>query len=255
MKQKIKVAIVYHFIPHYREAIFNKLCCDENGDIEYCIAADEVSNLPALKVLTSSESSSGAYISKRWKKLKNVWITKDILWQKGLLKLSLSQDYDAYILLGNMYYISTWLAVFLAKIRGKKVYFWTHGYRNEEKGFKGSARYLFYLMADGLFLYGNRAKDILIKKGYSATKLHVIYNCLDYKAQLTELENVCKKDRECIKQQLKIRKADKIIIENFYDFVSKRKKPICSYFDAFKTIKLVEYCKRACLSGRQVKII
>ena len=48
--------------------------------------------------------------------------------------------------------------------------------------------------------------------------------------------------------------SDKIIIENFYDFVSKRKKPICSYFDAFKTIKLVEYCKRACLSGRQVKI-
>ena len=49
--------------------------------------------------------------------------------------------------------------------------------------------------------------------------------------------------------------SDKIIIENFYDFVSKRKKPICSYFDAFKTIKLVEYCKRACLSGRLVKII
>jgi len=49
--------------------------------------------------------------------------------------------------------------------------------------------------------------------------------------------------------------SDKIIIENFYDFVSKRKKPICSYSDAFKTIKLLEYCKKACLSGRQVKII
>ena len=48
--------------------------------------------------------------------------------------------------------------------------------------------------------------------------------------------------------------SDKVILENFYDVVLKRKKPICSYTDAFQTLKLVEYCKRACLNNREVKI-
>ena len=55
-----------------------------------------------------------------------------------------------------------------------------------------------------------------------------------------------------IKNQYDI--SDKAIIKNFFDFVSKRKKPICSYKDAFQTIKLIEYCKKACLKNRQIRI-
>jgi len=49
--------------------------------------------------------------------------------------------------------------------------------------------------------------------------------------------------------------SDKRIIENFYDFVFKKRKPICTYEDAFKTIKLIEYCKKACLKKSQIKVI
>ena len=56
-----------------------------------------------------------------------------------------------------------------------------------------------------------------------------------------------------IKNQYDI--SDKTIIENFFDFVAKRKKPICSFRDAFQTIKLIEYCKKACLKNSQIKII
>ena len=46
----------------------------------------------------------------------------------------------------------------------------------------------------------------------------------------------------------------KIILENFYDVVLKKGNPICSFQDAFHTIKLLEYCKKACVNKREVKV-
>ena len=56
-----------------------------------------------------------------------------------------------------------------------------------------------------------------------------------------------------IKDQYNI--SDKIIITNFCNVILKKEKPICSYRDAFKTIKLIEYCKRACLLKKEIKIV
>ena len=60
-----EVAVVYHYIAHYRKAVFNELCKDRNVDVRYSILADECSNIPSIKVLTSG-LSSGENISKRW---------------------------------------------------------------------------------------------------------------------------------------------------------------------------------------------
>jgi glycogen synthase len=39
-------------------------------------------------------------------------------------------------------------------------------------------------LANGLFLYGNGAKDRLILLGFDKSRLHVIYNSLDYANQI-----------------------------------------------------------------------
>ena len=48
--------------------------------------------------------------------------------------------------------------------------------------------------------------------------------------------------------------SDKMILENFYEVVLKKRKAICSYQDAFQTIKLLEHCKNACISKREIRI-
>ena len=48
--------------------------------------------------------------------------------------------------------------------------------------------------------------------------------------------------------------SDKMILENFYEVVLKKKKAICSFQDAFQTIKLLEYCKKACANKHEEKI-
>jgi glycosyltransferase involved in cell wall biosynthesis len=210
MNNTTKVAIIYHYIAHYRKPIFDILC--KSTDIDYYVVADEVSNISSLNVMNKSEDSSGTDISKKWKKVENIWITKNILWQKGLIKLALNKHFDHLIFLGNMYFISTWIAIILARLRGKKVYFWTHGFRNDELNLKGSIRVCFYRLAHGIFLYGNRAKNILLDKGFSPDKLHVIYNSLDFNAQTQELNKIRSEEKDNKKQSLRFGIDDKIII-------------------------------------------
>ena len=43
---------------------------------------------------------------------------------------------------------------------------------------------VYFGLADGTFLYGNYAKELMIKEGFDANKLFVIHNSLNYEQQL-----------------------------------------------------------------------
>ncbi|MEM7564846.1 MAG: glycosyltransferase [Pseudomonadota bacterium] len=113
---------------------------------------------------------------------------KHFLWQRGLVREVLRADYDAIILLGNMYFLSTWFALFLARLKGKKTLLWTHGVRSKETGVKRLFREFFYRCSDGLLLYGNRARDILGDQGVPVDRMTVIFNSLDFDRQLEMME-------------------------------------------------------------------
>ena len=110
-------------------------------------------------------------------------ITPTLIWQRGLVRLALRRDIDAIIFLGNANFLSTWVAAITARLTRKRVLFWTHGWLQEERGMKAAFRNLFYRLADGLLLYGHRAKRIGVHNGFPAETLYVVYNSLDYQTQ------------------------------------------------------------------------
>jgi glycosyltransferase involved in cell wall biosynthesis len=176
-----KVLIVYHYISHYRIPIFNLL--SKSNKNEYTILSGEKADInikTADTVLSETDPISGGI---RWEIIKNYWFLKYFLIQPSVLKYSFNKKYDTIIFLGTMYYITTWLGAIIAKIRGKKVIFWTHGYIKDEKNLKGFIRYIFYSLADEILVYGQRAKDILISKGFPKERVSLIYNSLDYDNQ------------------------------------------------------------------------
>jgi len=107
---------------------------------------------------------------------------KGLTWQKGVLRLLFSDEYDCYLMLGEPFTLSTWGVLFLRPIfaRKKKIYFWSHGWYGRENAIKRWIKRIFFGLADGSFLYGNYAKSVAIAQGNDENKLWVIHNSLDY---------------------------------------------------------------------------
>jgi glycosyltransferase involved in cell wall biosynthesis len=153
--------------------------------VEYTLVSGEQAGAPRLKLidpaLAERPIENGGL---RWRTVRNRWFGDNILWQHGVLRLALSNEYDAIIFLGSVYFLSTWVAAPIARLRGKRVLMWTHGFLKRERGLKGLARRVFYRLAHGLLLYGEHAKKIAVEAGFDPKTLYVIYNSLDYDRQV-----------------------------------------------------------------------
>ena len=161
--------VIYNFAQHYREGIFSKLdnlSCDFYfGNKTDDIKKIDYSNLKNFKG-----------------ELNNIYLLKNIYWQTGAISL-LFKNYSKYIFLGEFYCISTWIFLILASITKKKVFLWTHGWYGNEGFLKKIIKKIFFRFSDGLFLYGNYAKSLMIEQGFKKEKLHVIFNSLNYEKQ------------------------------------------------------------------------
>lgn len=163
-----KTAVITNILSHYRKTIFDLLI--EN---KFTIYGD-VGNKNGIKIINIDNNDG-------YKRLKNTYFKSIVIWQKGVLKL-FKKDYDSYILIGDMYILSSWFFLIMARLKNKKVLLWGHGLRGNESNIKKKIRLIFLNLSDGLLLYGNKAKSELIKLGYKKP-ITVVYNSLDYDKQ------------------------------------------------------------------------
>lgn len=170
IEKKKKICVVYLYPPHYRQNIFEKL--DNSYDCTF-VFGDEPFNIKKLDM----------------ERLNKVFLCHAPFWGKvqfqwGLLPFAFKQ-FDTYLLNVNTNNITTWLFFLILKLfKNKHVYLWIHGLYGKESKKQIMVRKWYYKLVDGLFLYGNYARDLLIKQGLNHQKLFVIHNSLDYEKQL-----------------------------------------------------------------------
>ena len=168
-----KVAMIPMITPLYRLYVWDKLNSLENFDFTFYLDSENTHNniefIP-LDILNSRFN---------WIERKTIFFKKEFFWQKKVMR-AVFKDYDAYIFTGNPRALSTWVASISARLLGKKVYFWTHGMYGKETKTEMFLKKFFYSIPNGLFLYENHSKQILLSKGINRNNLHVIYNSLDY---------------------------------------------------------------------------
>ena len=173
MKKK-KIAIVYNCFPHYRAAVVNALKASNNFDFSF-IGSDRAVD-HSIKLMKFPDGNS-LLISKCVK----LW--GPFYWQNQLGRHFAKNDFDAYIFLGNAYILNYWIWTIVLRLKGKRIYFWTHGWiTKKEHLIKKIFKNTFYRLADGLMLYGERAKLIGQDYNFSPKNLHVIGNCLDFES-------------------------------------------------------------------------
>lgn len=112
-------------------------------------------------------------------------VFKSIYIQNGLLKYLFARKVSTFLMNGEPFGLTNWLVLFLSKLLpNKKVYLWSHGWYGREGFVKKLMKKVYFGLADGTFLYGNYAKELMIKEGFDANKLFVIHNSLNYEQQL-----------------------------------------------------------------------
>lgn len=237
-QSKLQVALIQHFLVHYRQPIFSLMSCQCHPDPEYTFFSDTVGRNNIRTIDYGLNSLGQSNNSLRWLTLKNIWIGNFLLWQKGILKIACDKNFDCIIFQGSMFDFSTWIAVILARLKGKRVLMWTHGYLRREKNLKGWVRSIFYRLAHGLLLYGHRSRAFLLERHFDPNNLYIVYNSLNYKEQCDVQSTVSDKIIHDKKVQLFQFPSHPIII--FIGRLTQQKK-ISEIFEALAYLKQIDY--------------
>lgn len=169
----MKLCVIYNFAQHYRTAIFRLL--DKEFDCDFYFGESYLD----VKKMDYSHLRGNVTELKTLK-------LGPTTYRKGTVPL-LRKDYDSYIILGETRVLSVWLFALIGRLfyPKKRIYYWTHGWYGKERGLSKFLSKIFNKLPNrGLFLYGNYAKDLLIKEGFDKNKLFVIHNSLAYDEQL-----------------------------------------------------------------------
>lgn len=180
----MKILQIYNSAAHYRESVF--LLMDKTFDCDYVFGE----SLGDIKQMDTSKFRGCVTI------VNNRFFRRGFYWQPGIQQF-LGKDYDAYIMLGDTRSLSTWWFCLRAKLSGrsKRIYFWTHGWYGKETGLERWLKRRFFKMAGGgIFLYGNYARELMIKEGFDGSKLYVIHNSLAYDRQVAIRQQLHKDD-------------------------------------------------------------
>lgn len=175
-----KLCFITNVAPSYREAIFSLI--DKEFECDWYVG-DRVADIKTLN----------------YSLLNNVTVVKNyfllgspLYYQSGIVSLINRRCYNTYLILGDVFCISTWLFLIYSKFfhHQKRIYFWTHGWYGREGFVKHYVKKLFFKFADGIFLYGNYAKKIMKGEGFDERKLYVIHNSLWYDKQLIHRNSI-----------------------------------------------------------------
>ena len=195
MSHPERVALVYHFFAHYRAPILKELLKSKRFAFTFYGDTHDPAN-------TGIKPWEGMADKPFFIKTPTLMLVKKLLFQQGLISLVFNREIRHIIYLGNPYHITTWISAALARLAGKKVFFWTHGWTRRDQCPKRWIRNIFFRLSNAMLLYGNRAKKIGMKNGFASNNLYVIYNSLNYYEQKTFREKISSEDIKRVRDDL-----------------------------------------------------
>jgi len=176
-----RVAVVYHFFAHYREAVIGRLA--RSTKARFSFFGDDHDYESSIKAGSFAPPVDHRACPTR--RIRGSW-----MWQPGLIRVAASREFDQVILLGNPYWIATWIGAIVGRLTGKRVMFWSHGFLTPPTGVKGWVRRIFFHLPHAHLFYGRQAKQHAVALGWDPARIHVIGNSLDLDRQQRARESI-----------------------------------------------------------------
>ena len=167
-----KLCLIYNTAPRYREAVFRAIDAEYDCDWYFGETKSDIKEMDTS-------------LLKNVKYYKSIGNPNKMYWKIGMLKLLFKREYRNFFMLAEVRSITDWGFFWLAStfFKKKRIYLWTHGWYGKETGIEAKMKLWLYHHVSGTFVYGDRAKKLLIEQGIPEEKLFTIHNSLDYDNQ------------------------------------------------------------------------
>ncbi len=166
------ICCIFNLGPHYRKSIFSLM--DQELKCDFYLG--DYAGTPIRKM--DYHSLKGFKAELKFKLLPKFFRLK------GSHKAVFNPNYRKYIVTGDCCCLSVWFLLIWARLTGKKVILWSHGWHYEVSWKVSAFLRMFYALSHHVLLYGDYSRNFMIRKGISPSKLSCIYNSLDYDKQL-----------------------------------------------------------------------
>lgn len=165
-----KLCIIYNTAPRYREAIFQSI--DKTYDCDWYFGETKTD----IKEMDLS-------LLKNTKYYKTYGDASSFYWKKGILSLLFKRKYQTFLMLSESRSLTDYFFIGLARLLRKKVYVWTHGWYGKETKKEAVLKKWQFNQVEGIFVYSNYARNLMIEQGIPGKKIFTIHNSLDYDEQ------------------------------------------------------------------------
>ena len=166
-----KICCIFNLAPLYDAPIYKLMDQELNCDF---FIGDRVSS--EIKLMNYNELEGFKKV------LKYKPIAGKFYWQRGALNLAF-KSYGHYIIIGEPYIASSWFVLLVNRMLRKKTYSWTHGWYGDETIVKKIIKKIYFGLANKVLVYGDYARNLMIREGFKAKKIVSIYNSLDFDTQ------------------------------------------------------------------------
>src|SRR6266498_177234 len=179
----MRVAFFQRFFAHYQWGLVHELA--EHSEHKYSFFGDmrDPAHSGIAPIPQERRCLVDFHVVPTWQATLHLAIQPAEVW------IALFGQYDAFIFEGSFTHPFTWLAMWIARARKKRVLLYTHGWnRRDTNDITRYLRLAFYRQADSLLLYGHKARSIGYSLGIAPEKMYIVYNSLDYH-QMVALRN------------------------------------------------------------------
>lgn len=191
--ERPNVVVIYHFYPHYRKPVVEALARSQRANFTF--VGDDHEFLRSVEPATLSQAV-------RFHLARTHHLLGPFMWQWGAIRWAVRREFDTVVMHAVPHWPCTWIGGLLARMLGKRVFFWGHGYLSRPRGLKGFLRRLFYAVPTDHMFYGRLSKAYAIEAGWAPERLHVIYNSLDTAAQRDIREAWTPEQRRTLREEL-----------------------------------------------------
>jgi glycosyltransferase involved in cell wall biosynthesis len=175
---KNRICCVFNYAPHYREPIFQRM--DKELKCDFYFGDTVFMDIKKLDY-NKLKGFRGEFKTLKFRTFK---------WHFGICRVFF-RNYSSFIITGDTSYLSNWLVLLYCSIFKRKIFLWCHGLKQVPKEKKVHIERIFFGNKNvEVILYGNYSRNIMIDAGYDKSKLHVIFNSLDYDRQFKIRNNI-----------------------------------------------------------------